>query len=63
MKKVINNPEARQLLENVGQTLDLDEETKLNMKKFITSILYGESGSCAQARAAKWQKLEKKKAQ
>jgi len=62
MKKVMNDPESRELLKNVGDSLELVNETKADMKAFVISKIYGqnEDVTCGQARASKWHKLKKK---
>lgn len=62
MQKVISDPEARELLLRVGESLQLEDEVRANMKAFVLSKVYGESANatCGQARASKWHKLKKK---
>ena len=62
LEKVIIDPESRELLGRVGQSLDLNDGVRADMKAFVLSIIYAESPnvSCGQARASKWHKLKKK---
>ena len=62
MKKLFGDPEARELLVNVGKCLSLESNTKREMKTFVLTKIYGESIglSCGQARASKWRKQKKK---
>ncbi len=62
LQKVINDPEARELLGQVGESLELRDEVKADMKAFVFSKVYAESADATfgQARASKWHKLKKK---
>ena len=61
LDKVKKDPGARKLLKEVGDNLPLEKEVKQKMKKFVLSVIYGEtSDSCASARASKWRKMKKK---
>lgn len=62
LQKVITDPEARELLARVGDSLELEDKVRADMKAFVLSIIYGESAdvTCGQARASKWHKLKKK---
>ena len=62
LQKLMKDPEARELLRRVGESLELKDEVKADMKAFILSKVYGEdiALTCGQARASKWQKLKKK---
>ena len=62
LQKVINDPEARELLARVGDCLKLVDEVRDDMRTFILSKLYssGADVTCGQARASKWHKLKKK---
>ena len=62
LEKVMKDPEARELLGQVGNYLELDDEVKKDMKAFVLSQVYAEDGdmSCAQARSSKWRKLQRK---
>src|SRR5437867_2816456 len=41
LQKVMNDPEARELLVRVGENLQLEEEVSANMKAFVLSKIYG----------------------
>ncbi|KAL8563361.1 hypothetical protein ACOMHN_008200 [Nucella lapillus] len=62
METAMTNPEARELLERVGESLDLENSVKADMKSFVLSSIYGESAdaTCRQARASKWHKMKRK---
>ncbi|KAL8565961.1 hypothetical protein ACOMHN_054946 [Nucella lapillus] len=62
METAMTNPEARELLERVGESLDLENSVKADMKSFVLSSIYGESAdaTCGQARASKWHKMKRK---
>ena len=59
---MITDQKARELLGRVGESLDLGESVKDDMKAFILSKVYGESmhATCGEARASKWRKMKKK---
>ena len=61
LEKVMDVPEARELLERVGVSLELKDEVRVDIKAFVFSIVYAESAdvTCGQARASKWHKLKK----
>ena len=62
LAKVAKDPQARELLEKVGESLELDDKVRDQMKKFVLTYIYGGSGdvTCGQARASKWNKLKSK---
>jgi hypothetical protein len=62
LSKVINDPDASELLKRVGEDMELDDKVRADMKAFVICYMYAESGdvSCGQARASKWHKLKKK---
>ena len=62
LQKVITDPEAKDLLGRVGESLELDDVVRADMKAFVLAKVYGESTdfTCGQARASKWHKLKKK---
>lgn len=62
METVISDPEARKLLGRIGESIDLEDSIRADMKTFVLSCIYGESAdaTCGQARASKWQKMKKK---
>ena len=59
---VISDPEARELLGGVGESLELRDEVKATMKTFVLSKIYNEDTcvTCGQARASWWHKMKKK---
>ena len=61
-QKLMKDLEARELLGRVGESLELKDKVKADMKAFILSKVYCEDNAltCGQARASKWQKLKKK---
>ena len=62
LAKVAKDLQARELLEQVGESLELDDNVRDQMKKFVLTYIYGGSGdvTCGQARASKWNKLKSK---
>lgn len=62
LQKAMDNPDAKELLHNVGHSLELPNVVKDNMKAFVISMMYGqdEDMTCGQARAAKWHSLKNK---
>ncbi len=62
LEKVVADPESRELLGRVGESLELEEDVRAHMKAFVLSKVYAESAdvTCGQARASKWHKLKKK---
>ena len=62
LQKLMIDPEARELLGRVGESLELKDEVKADTKAFILSKVFGDdiALTCGQARASKWQKLKKK---
>ncbi|KAL8563613.1 hypothetical protein ACOMHN_024714 [Nucella lapillus] len=62
METAMTNLEARELLKRVGESLDLENSVKADMKSFVLSSIYGESAdaTCGQARASKWHKMKRK---
>jgi len=63
LRKCKKDPQAMDLLRDVGESLQLNDGTKSDMKAFVVSTIYGENGeiSCGEARASKWHKMLKKK--
>ena len=53
---VQRDPQAREHLGRVGESLELKDEVKADMKAFILSKVYGENIAltCGQTRASKW---------
>ncbi|MES9880814.1 MAG: hypothetical protein ABW185_08030 [Sedimenticola sp.] len=62
LEKAITAPAARELLRRVGETLELEDDVRADMKAFVLSNVYSEIAdvTCGQARASKWHKLKKK---
>ena len=62
LQKVISDPEARELLGGVGESLELRDEIKATMKTIVLSKIYNEDTgvTCGQARASWWHKMKKK---
>ena len=60
LQKLITDPQTRKLLARVGESLELEEEVRSDMKAFVLSKVYAENAdTCGQARASKWHKLKK----
>ena len=61
LQKVISNPEARELLKQVGERLELRDEVKTAMKTFVLHTMYSENAgvTCGQAKASTWHKMKK----
>jgi len=62
LQKVISDPEARELLQQVSERLELRNEVKDAMKTFVRHTMYSENAgvTCGEARASKWHKMKKK---
>ena len=62
LEKAITDPEARGLLGRVGESLELEDEVRSDMKTFVLSKIYALSDvvNCGQARVSQWHKLKKK---
>ena len=62
LQKVTSDPEARELLGGVGESLGSQDEVKATMKTFVLSKMYNEDTgvTCWQARASWWHKMKKK---
>ena len=62
-KKCINDPQSRQLLQRVGENLQLQNDIKQEMKLFVLRNVYDECSNvtCGKARALKWNKMKKKR--
>lgn len=60
-EKLMVVPGASELLGRVGESLELKDEVRADMKVFVHSIVYAEKKDvmCGQARALKWHKLKK----
>ena len=56
--------EARELIANVRQSLEMEDEVSEDMTSFVLSYVYSERKdmTCGQARASKWHKQKKKSA-
>ena len=61
LQKVMSDPEARELLQQVGERLELRDEVKAAMKTFVLHTMYSENAgvTCEQARASMWHKMKK----
>ena len=62
LERVISDPEARELLGRIGESIELEDSIRADMKTFVLSCIYGESAgsTCGQARASNWQQMKKK---
>jgi len=62
LQKIINDPEARELLARAGENLKLRDDVRAEMKTFVLSKVYTEraDATCSQARTSKWHKLKRK---
>ena len=62
LQKVISDPEAMELLQQVRERLELRDEVKAAMKTFVLLTMYSENAhvTCVQARASRWHKMKKK---
>ena len=63
LTKCMNDPRCAQLLQNVGRSLQLQENSKAEMRLFVIQKVYGETDheTCGHARASKWSKMKKKR--
>ena len=60
LQKLTTDPQTRKLLARVGESLELEEEVRSDMKAFVLSKVYAENAdTCGQDRASKWHKLKK----
>ena len=61
LNKVKKDREAQELLHGVGENLQLHDDIRRNMKKFVLMKIYGENTDlCGKARASKWRNMKKK---
>ena len=62
MKRLLAHVEACELLQHVGERLELQDDVRNNMRVFVLTKIYGgDVGvTCGQARASKWRKQKKK---
>ena len=62
LQKVISDPEARELLQQVDEILALRDEVKAAIRTFVLHTMFSEKAgvTCGQARASKRQKMKKK---
>jgi len=58
LQKLISDAETRQLLGRVGESLELRDGVRADMKAFVLSKVYSENAG-GQARASKWHKMKK----
>ena len=57
-EKVKRDRSARDILDRIGENIDLSDDVFEDMKIFILSKMYSESvSSCGEARASKWRKI------
>jgi len=63
LRKSKKDPQAMDILRDVGESLQLNDGTKSELKAFVLWTIYDENGeiSCGEARASKWHKMLKKK--
>ncbi len=63
MKRLLADVEACELLQHVGERLELQDDVRNDMKEFVITKIYGgDVGvTCGQARASRWRKQKKKK--
>ena len=52
--------EGCELLQHVGETLYLQDDTRQDMREFVLTKIYG-GETCGQVRASKWRKQKKKR--
>lgn len=59
---MIDDPETRELLSNVGKGLEVLDDVRADTKAFVLSKIYAEciGVTCGRARAFNWHKLKKK---
>ena len=62
LQKCGNDPESVELLGRVGVSLQLQDDTKADMRSFVLRHIYDEKPdvTCGQARASKWNTMRKK---
>ena len=61
LDRLKDDDEGQQLLHHVGDQLELSDEVRNNMRKFVITKIYGEKAtSCSDARASRWRKMKKK---
>ena len=62
LQKCGNDPQSVALLQRVGVGLQLQDDTKADMRLFILQNVHDESSdiTCGQARASKWNRMKKK---
>ena len=62
LKKLLTDPEACDLLRNVGNSLCMTEKVENDMRSFVLNKIYSAdvNSTCGQARAAKWRKQKRK---
>ena len=58
---IAKDPEARDLLAQIGVHVQLDNSVRRSTTSFVLSKIYGEKATtCGQARAARWKKQKRK---
>ena len=62
MERVISDPKARGLLGGIGESIDLEDSIRTDMKTFVLSCIYDESANTAwwQARLSSGKKKKNK---
>ena len=62
-KKCVNDPQLRQLLQRIGENLQLTNDIKQEMKLFVLRNVYDECSNvtCGKAIALKWNKMKEKR--
>ena len=61
LDKLKNGEEGQQLLQDVGDQLELPDNVRDNLHKFALTQIYGEKATtCSEARTSKWRKMKKK---
>ena len=62
LQKCGNDPQSVALLRRVGVSLQLQDDTKADVRLFVLRSVYDESSdiTCGQARASKWNRMKKK---
>ena len=60
-EKLQKDQEAQHLSQKVGDCLELSDDLRDDMRRFVLSKIHGgKETNCAEARAAKWRKMKKK---
>ena len=60
-EKLQKDQEVQHVLQKIGDCLELSDDVRDNMRRFVLLKIYGvKETNCAEARAAKWRKMKKK---